>query len=77
MSSPSSESCCLVVVTATFWFASLSDIVWDRISPPDYLSILSRATNDDKGFNSDLASNKDLFLRLCQHPGNMVRCKLM
>ncbi|CAL1401816.1 unnamed protein product [Linum trigynum] len=64
----SCESCSLVVVSATFWISSLSNIVWDRVSPPDHLAILSRTANDDKGYDSNLASNEDLFLRLCQHP---------
>ncbi|CAN1130709.1 F-box protein At2g02240 [Linum perenne] len=59
------ESCRLALVSSTFWSASVSDIVWERFLPPDYLSILSRS-NQPSSFISD--SKKDLFRRLCHSP---------
>ncbi|CAN1234252.1 F-box protein PP2-B1 [Linum perenne] len=73
------ESCRLAVTSATFWSASLSDTVWDRFLPADYLSILSSGSSDDdddeersvpppSSDHSSCVSKKDQFLRLCQNP---------
>ncbi|XP_059628699.1 putative F-box protein PP2-B12 [Cornus florida] len=55
----------LSLVASTFRSAAGSDSVWERFLPSDYQDIISRASDSSQPV---LASKKELYLRLSDHP---------
>lgn len=63
------DACRLSLVASTFRSLAESDAVWDRFLPSDYHDIIGRSDHDDcRQTPLVVASKKELYLYLCDHP---------
>ncbi|PON76585.1 Phloem protein, partial [Parasponia andersonii] len=60
------DACRLCSVSPFFRSVAQSDVVWERLLPPDCLSILSRSVDPPPPL--PLPSKKDLYFSLCDQP---------
>ena len=72
------DACRLSLVGSRFRSAALSDDVWNRFLPADYLDVLGRSSEGVTLLSSPI-SRKELYLHLCDHPilidaGTKVNC---
>ncbi|KAK6932108.1 Phloem protein 2-like [Dillenia turbinata] len=61
------DACRFSIVASNFRSAADSDAVWEKFLPADYKDIISKAVEFSSS-SLNIASKKDLYLRLCDSP---------